>query len=61
MDKIETLQDCIEGLEGLIKGIDLSDIYLDDVSHLNKYAGYNEEDRVKDIILYLKNVRKANN
>lgn len=54
MSKINNLNDCIDGLENLIKNVDLTSIDLDDPSMINNYAGYNEEDRVKEIIEFLK-------
>ena len=54
MSKINNLEDCIEGLERLVKNVDLTNIDLDDPSQINQYAGYNEEDRVKEIIEFLK-------
>ena len=57
MKKIENIMDCISGLQDMLENIDIREATLDDPSHLNDWKGYNEEDRVRDIIEFLKDMR----
>jgi len=57
MKKIENIMDCISGLQDMLENIDIREATLDDASQLNDWKGYNEEDRVRDIIEFLKDMR----